>query len=595
MADAGISRRHALGLVAAAVAAPRGAAANPSDQLRALLEASAAADLALDPLGEPGRARPPGVAVFVDPLTDDYARRLEAAKRRDLAELARIDREALGPADGIAYDVFAYTTRQSLNLFDRGLFAVLRHAPLNPSFGLHIETPDFVSGAGAPFATPADYEAGLARLEGFAGYLANVIERLREGVVAGQVQPRVIVENILAQVDAMLALPVRATPFYAAIDKLPADFSPSTRERFARAYEAAIAGQVLPGYRRWKEYLTRKYLPRASADPGRWAMRGGATLYAAELAQHTTTTMSADAIHALGLAEVARIRSAMEEVRGTIGFNGDLAQMFEHVRTDPRFYCKTPNELLARFATIEARIWPAIPKLFHDRPRAPFRVAALPALGDQRGTGYYRPGPADGVTPGTLFFNMSMLGTRPIPTLETLTLHEGIPGHHFQITLAREAEALPSLLRYGSITAYSEGWGLYAESLGRELGLFTDPWQWFGHLDMEMLRAVRLVVDTGIHALRWSRARALAYMAANTSMASRDIAVEIDRYIAYPGQACAYKIGELTLARLRREAAATLGARFDIRDFHRQCLSTGALPLAVLEAKIGDWARARMA
>ncbi|MEX6725815.1 DUF885 domain-containing protein [Parapedomonas caeni] len=273
----------------------------------------------------------------------------------------------------------------------------------------------------------------------------------------------------------------------------------------------------------------------------------------------------------------------------TLKFSGDLKALFDFVRTDPQFYCKTPEELLARFTAIEARIWPGIPALFRRRPRAPFRVAPLPALGEQRGTGYYRPGPPDGQTPGTLYFNMAMLNTRPIPTLETLTLHEGIPGHHFQLTLARENAALPDLLRFGTGTAYTEGWGLYAESLGRDLGLFTDPWQWFGHLDMEMLRAVRMVVDTGIHARQWTRQQAIDYMLANTSMAPRDVAVEIDRYIACPGQACAYKVGELTFKRLRAEAKASLGSRFDIRDYHAKVLDTGILPMAVLEAKISDW------
>ena len=302
--------------------------------------------------------------------------------------------------------------------------------------------------------------------------------------------------------------------------------------------------------------------------------------------------MTAAAIHALGVAEVARIRDEFERVRQQLGWTGDLKSLFEHVRTDPVFYCKSEAELLARFAEIESRIWPAIPRLFHRRPSAPFKVAPLPALGGQRGTGYYRAGPPDGVSPGILFFNMAMLDTRPIPTLETLTLHEGIPGHHFQINLVNEDKALPEVLKQGGSTAYSEGWGLYAESLGKELGLFRDPWQWFGHLDMEMLRAVRLVVDTGIHALGWSRQRAIDYMLDNTSMAARDVAVEIDRYIAQPGQACAYKIGELTFARLRREAAAALGPRFDVRDFHEVCLDTGALPLAVLEAKVKAWAAA---
>jgi len=223
---------------------------------------------------------------------------------------------------------------------------------------------------------------------------------------------------------------------------------------------------------------------------------------------------------------------------------------------------------------------------------APFEVRPLPALGGQRGTGYYRPGPPDGVSPGILYFNMAMLGTRPIPTLETLTLHEGIPGHHFQINLARENAKLPPLLgmpQGDGFTAFTEGWGLYSESLGRDLGMFVDPYQWFGHLDMEMLRAVRLVVDTGIHAKRWERQQAIDYMLANTSMAQHDVTVEIDRYIAAPGQACAYKMGELKLHALRDRAAKTLGAHYDIRDYHDQVLGTGALPLKVLEDKIDGW------
>ena len=236
----------------------------------------------------------------------------------------------------------------------------------------------------------------------------------------------------------------------------------------------------------------------------------------------TGKELVAQAIHDLGLAEVARIRGEFETVRKQLGWTGDLKSLFEHVRTDPKFYCKTQDELIARFAEIESCIWPAMPRLFHRRPSAPFKVAPLPALGGQRGTGYYRAGPPDGVSPGILFFNMAMLDTRPIPTLETLTLHEGIPGHHYQVTLVNEDKTLPDTLKRGGSTAYSEGWGLYAESLGRELGMFADPWAWFGHLDMEMLRAVRLVVDTGLHEFGWNRDRAIAYMLDNTSMAPRD-------------------------------------------------------------------------
>ncbi len=583
-----LTRRGALGMIAAAPALPALAVGDTAAaRLRALLDASAAADAALDPTGEAGAIRPAGSPVFVDPTSDYYATSLLANKRREWAMLQTIDRAELTATDAVARDVLAWQTRQTLDFFDSGLFALAQKAPLNPAFGLHVEFPDFA--AGAPYASRADYEVGLERLHGFAAYLDNSITRLREGRAAGVLQPRIIVENILKQVDAMLAQPVEASGFFVGARAIPAGFSAADRARITAAYRAGIETAVYPGYRRWQTYLRDVYLPVALTEPGRWAMPGGSALYAAELARHTTTTMTAEAIHALGLSEVARIRGAMEAVRGRVGFSGDLKALFAFVRSDPRFYCKTEAELLGRFREIEARIRQGIPRLFDEAPKAPFRVAPLPGLGAARGTGYYRPGPADGVSPGTLFFNMAMLGTRPIPTLETLTLHEGIPGHHFQITLARENAALPALLRYGSNTAYAEGWGLYAESLGTELGLFTDPWQWFGHLDMAMLRAVRLVVDTGIHAMRWSRAQALVYMADNTSMAPHDIEVEIDRYISFPGQACAYKIGELTIRKLREAAAQRLGAGFDVRAFHRAVLDTGALPMAVLEAKLAAW------
>jgi len=587
-----IRRREALALIGASAVAPATAGmaqGDPSAALRALLDRSARADAALNPLAGDEPARP-GSPPFVDPLGETYARTLEANKRAELAALAAIDRSALNAADRIAFDVFAYRTRQAVNEFDSGLFDVQRQVNLDPSFGLHVEFPDLVAGTGLPFASVADYERGLARLDGFADYLESAIAHSRRGRARGNVQPLVVAENALAQVDAMLALKLEETPFLAAVKRMPEGMAPADRERLGAAYRNIIDRRVLAGYRAWQAYL-RDYRTSALAAPGRWAAKDGARLYAAELARHTTTTMDADAIHQLGLAEVARIRGEMEKVRADVGFKGNLPAFFEHIRTDPHFYFTRPEDLLAKFEEIEGRIWAGMPRLFSQRQRAPFEVRALPALGGQRGTGYYRPGPPDGRSPGILFFNMAMLGTRPIPTMETLTLHEGIPGHHFQINLARENEALPPLLRFGSSTAFSEGWGLYSESLGHDLGLFKDPMQWFGHLDMGMLRAVRLVVDTGIHAKRWDRRKAIDYMLANTSMAAKDVTVEIDRYIASPGQACAYKIGELKLHELRHKAEATLGSRFDIRAFHDQVLGTGSLPLAVLERKIDDWMR----
>lgn len=583
------TRRTTLGLLAAATAlaaVPALAQGNDGARLHALLERSAAAEAALDPLRAARTGTKDG-PLFVDPLSDAFEAQLRADKQRDAAELAAIDRAALGPVDRIAYDVFAYKTQQMLDLLTSGLFAVQRMAPLNPSFGLHVEFPDFL--AATKYETTTDFDETLTRFDGFVGYMDSNVARLKEGLAAGYIQPKIIVANVLAQVDAMLALPIEQSAFWTGITRLPETMPAAERTRITAAFRNAIEDKVYPAYRRWATYLRGTYLPRALEASGRGAMKDGARLYAWELQRHTTTKSSAEDIHRLGLSEVVRIRAEMEKVRTKVGFSGNLQAFFEHVRTDPRYYYKTPDELLARFKAIEAKIWPGIPRLFHDRPKAPFEVRPLPALGDQRGTGYYRPGPPDGVSPGVLYFNMSMLGTRPIPTLETLTLHEGIPGHHFQLTLAIENDKLPPLLRHGQATAYTEGWGLYAESLGPELGMFGDPMQLFGHLDMEMLRAVRLVVDTGIHAKGWSRQQAIDYMLDNSSMAPRDVAVEIDRYIAFPGQACAYKIGELKFRELREAATAKLGPKFDVRDYHRQVLNTGALPMDVLDAKIRGW------
>lgn len=587
-----IDRRDALTLLGAAALAPSAPAIARGDSgtaLRALLERSARADAALDPIsGDMGA--PQGSPPFVDPLGERFARRLEFNKRAELAALGAIKRLSLSAVDRIAYDVFSYRAEQSVRTFESGLFDVKRQVNFNPSFGLHVEFPDLVAGTGLPFATVEDYDRGLVRLDGFTEYLASAIAQSRRGRAAGNIQPRTLIDNVLAQVDAMLELPPQETPFFAAVKRMPAHFPARERARLETTYRNKIVTRVLPGYRSWQTYL-HEYRQIAVDAPGRWAMKDGARLYAAELEQHTTTKLDADSIHRLGLGEVSRILGEMKSVRTQIGFKGDLPTFFEHIRTDPRYYFTKPADLFRRFKEIESRIWAGIPRLFSERPRAPFEVRALPALGSQRGTGYYRAGPADGTSPGILFFNMAMLSTRPIPTMETLTLHEGIPGHHFQINLARENEALPPLLRFGSSTAYTEGWGLYSESLGRELGMFADPMQWFGHLDMEMLRAVRLVVDTGIHAKRWDRQRAIDFMLANTSMAAKDVVVEIDRYIAAPGQACAYKIGELKLHELRRKSEAVLGPRFDVRVFHHQVLSTGSLPLAVLDRKIADWVK----
>ena len=589
-----LSRRRTLQALAAAAALPclprmalADAPQTASARLRRLIADSDAGNAALEAL--PRAPLPADTPVCTDPLGERYYSAVETNAQRDLAGLAGIDRAALSPTEQVAFEVLDYNARVTIGRYSSGLARLTRWVPLDATGGLQVEFPDYVSGAGAPFATKHDYSVGLERLRGFAGYLHTLVLRLEQGSKHGYLQPKVVVTKVIAQLEAMLALPVAETPFLAAIKGFPTTFDSKAQRRFVASYELLVSREVLPAYRRLASYLRETYLPLALEAPGRCALKEGERLYAAELQFHTTTPATAAELHATGLAEVARYRAAMEEVRGQVGFKGDLAGFFEFIRKDPQFYYQRPEDLLAKFAEMERRIWQGMPHLFARKPASPFEVRPLPALGAQRGTGYYRPGSPDGKSPGVLWFNMAMLDTRPIPTLETLTLHEGIPGHHYQINLVLEDKTLPENLRSSGLTAYAEGWALYAESLGRELGMFTDAYQWFGHLDMAMLRAVRLVVDTGLHALGWERQRAIDYMLANTSMAPRDVAVEIDRYITWPGQACAYKAGELRIRALRALAEQQQGANFDIKAFHAQVLDTGALPLSVLDRKIHRW------
>ncbi|MEY3138311.1 MAG: hypothetical protein RL580_2043 [Pseudomonadota bacterium] len=571
------------------------AAAGSADEqlglrLRRLIADSEAANALLDPL--PRATVPAGSPAFVDPLADGTLQRQLAQARADLQTLEGIDRNRLGPTEQIARDVLSFSASEIVRRHESGLVQLALAAPLDSMSGLHVELPDYVSGAGAPFNTAEDYQRGLERLQGFAQHLESVRQRASAALDQGYRQPAVTTAKVLAQLQAMLALPAAESPLLACTRRFPTDLDAATRATLERQYQTMVNEQVLPAYARLAEFLKTRYLPQALEAPGRWALKDGDRLYTDELKYHTTVAVTAEELHRTGQQEVARYLEGMREVVSRVGFKGSLAEFFEFIRRDPQFYYTRPEDLLARFREIEAQIWRGMPALFARRPKAPFAVRALPAIGGQRGTGYYRPGPPDGKTEGVLWFNMAMLKTRPIPTLETLTIHEGIPGHHYQITLVLEDARLPDNLRFGSHTAYSEGWGLYAESLGPELGMFNDPYQYFGHLDMAMLRAVRLVVDTGLHALRWSRSQAIDYMLANTSMARYDVEVEIDRYITKPGQACAYKTGELRIRALREAAQRERGAAFDLREFHSQVLDTGALPLEVLERKVRGWMRA---
>jgi uncharacterized protein (DUF885 family) len=438
--------------------------------------------------------------------------------------------------------------------------------------------------------TVQDYEDWLARVRAFGRLADQNVTLLDAGVEAGIVHPRIIAERIAAQLEAQAALDVEQSPWAKAFLELPAELPAAERERLSREGLAAVREVVLPAVRRLDEFFRTRYLPATRDSVGIWDQPQGREYYAARARHFTTTELTPREIHDIGLGEVARIRAEMEAIREQVRFEGDLAAFFEHLRTDPSFYYDTPEALFEAYLATSKRVDPELVKLFGRLPRMPYGVRPIPdAIAPDTTTAYYSRPAADGSRAGYYYVNLYRPEVRPKYEIEALTIHEAVPGHHFQISLAMELEGLPAFRRYGGVTAYVEGWALYAESLGPELGMYKDPYSKFGQLTYEMWRAVRLVVDTGIHEFGWSRQQAIDYFRDNAAKTEADIVNEIDRYIAWPGQALAYKIGELKIKELRARAEAAQGEAFDIRAFHDLVLSNGAIPLDSLERLVDEW------
>lgn len=575
---------------AAAVAgAPRSAM---GERLLAFLEHADREDLALDPQAAVLRGELDRAHDFGDYLSDDYFRAAEVQLRAQWRAFAALDRAQLrGAAERAAYDMYAYQTRHALRRYDEGFVRFAQQMPIDHLSGQHVNFAQFSSGNTAPYRSVKDYDDGLARCGGFVVYLERAITRMREGIAAGRVLPRIVTERVVAQLDEMLALAPEASAFYAPIRQLPSDFAEGDRERLRAAYRAAIAERIRPALQRLAGFMRGEYLDASRrGPPGVGALPGGAAYYDYQLETMTTLGLRAEAIHRTGLAEVARIRSELDRVRRRVGFGGSLPRFFEHLKSDARFKYPSAAELIAAYQAVGRRVDAVIGRWFAERPRSRLEIREVPRELEGAVAGaYYQVGTPDGSRPGVFYVNTSELPTRTSIRVSALYLHEATPGHHLQSSLAQEAADLPPLLRFTWNVGYGEGWGLYAEWLGREMGLYDDPYQLAGALDMEIFRAVRLVVDTGLHAKGWSRQRAIDYAQTHTSLEHGFIEQEIDRYIAWPGQATAYKLGELELKRLRRKAERSLAARFDVRAFHTQLLDTGALPLTVLARKIDDW------
>jgi uncharacterized protein (DUF885 family) len=574
-----------------AAAAPAAASLGEAERLKRLFHESDEANLKRNPVGAIFRGDLRYADRLGDFITDEYFKAERAAGEADLAALRSIDRSKLSATDRIAYDVFEWQTRDSLKNLAPDMLALGAVRPINHMSGFHTFYPTFASGEGAaPFKTVADYENNLKRHKDYVAYHDRAIGRFRQGIAAGVFETKLTTRNVIDQLTVLLDSKVEDSPFYGPVKRFPSDFSEADKARLTAAYRTSIEAEIYPVHRRVRDFLRTEYLPKAREGAGLVHMKGGAKVYQRLIESTTTLPLTAGEIHDTGLREVARIKSEMESVKARTGFKGTLAQFFEYLRTDPKFAPKTRDALREGYEAIARRVDARIGEQFSTLPKSPLEIRAVePFREKSEAGGSYQQGTPDGSRPGIFYYNAYDLPSRRLWGMETLYLHEGAPGHHFQISLAQENEALPAFMRFGGNTAYVEGWALYAETLWDELGLETDPYQRFGGLNDEMLRAMRLVVDTGIHSKGWSREQGIDYMLANSGMSRTEVVAEVERYIAIPGQALAYKVGALTIQRLRARAQAALGTRFDPRAFHAQVLMTGSLPMAVLEKKIGDW------
>lgn len=467
--------------------------------------------------------------------------------------------------------------------------------PINQMSGAHNTFAGFGSGQSAqPFNTVADYENFIKRADGFVKWLASVEQSMAQGVKNDVVLPMPLAKKLLPQFKAHVVTSAEDSLFYSPIKAMPASISADEKQQLKSQYKTLILDKLVPAYQRMSDFLANNYIPHARDSVGYADLPNGKAWYEYQIKKNTTLSLSADEIHEIGLSEVARILSEMKTVKDTVEFEGELSAFFNHLRDSDEFYYKTADELIAAYEQIKVKIDARLPKLFNIEPKAPYVVKAVEAYRAQSAAGASYAGPApDGSRPGIFYINTYNLKAQPKFLLETLSIHEAAPGHHFQIALQQEVQSLPDFRKFGGYTVFAEGWALYAESLGKELGLFTDPYMWYGRLSDEQLRAMRLVLDTGFHAKGWTRQQGIDYMLANSSMAKSDVIAEVERYIAWPGQALSYKLGEFKIKELRNYAHQQLGEQFDIKAFHTQILIDGALPMPILEKKIKRWVKSQ--
>lgn len=512
-----------------------------------------------------------------------------AFEKKYLAAINQIDASLLSGQDLLSYEIF----KRDRELGIKGYSFNTHMLPISQMGGAHSFFAILGSGSSAqPFNTEEDYRNFMKRAEGFAAYMDSVILAMREGMKVGMVHPKPIAEKLAPQLSAHVVDDVTQSVFYAPVKALDDknDIDEASKATLKKDYVAMIKNVIIPAYKKVNEFIVNEYIPNTRDSVGLSALPKGKEWYEYRIETNTTLPLTAQEIHDFGKSEVARILSEMKAVKRTVGFEGDLQAFFEHLRTDDKFYFDSKEALIAGYTDVKDKINARLPMLFEVFPKADYVVKAVEPFREASAAGasYMAPAP-DGSRPGIFYINARDLKAQPKFGLETLSIHEAAPGHHFQIAIQQEVEGLPRFRKFGGYTVFAEGWALYAESLGKELGLFTDPYMWYGRLSDEQLRAMRLVVDTGLHAFGWSREQAIDFMRENSSMAESDIVAEVERYISIGGQALAYKTGERHIRMLRNKAANALGDKFDVKKFHTQVLIDGALPMPILEAKIDRW------
>jgi uncharacterized protein (DUF885 family) len=528
-------------------------------------------------------------------ISPEFRARALATHRRYLEAARAIDPASLEDMDRVSLELFLWDREMSVESFE-----FPDH--LMP-FTQQSSTPNtFVQlGSGSsyqPFRTVQDYDNWLSRTDGLIDWTDQAIVNMREGMEKGVVLPRVLVERMIPQLDSQVMEDVSASMFYKPIENMPATFSDEDRERLTGLYTSAIRDRLVPAYARLRDFMADEYLVEARESSGYGDLANGAAWYDYRVRRNTTTDLTADEIHAIGLAEVETIHGEMRSaVMHEVGFEGDLDAFFEFMNTDPRFYFDRPEQLVDGYRALRGKVHEGTMPLFHRFPTLDYEIRAIEAFREKAAPGaHYRSPDPDGTRPGIFYVNTYDLSARPSWSMESLFLHEAIPGHHFQNALRIETTSLPRYRRFSGYVAYGEGWALYTETLGRDIGVYTDPYQYFGTLSAQLWRAIRLVVDTGIHHKSWTRQQVLDYMYVNAPVKPARAISEAERYMANPGQALGYKIGQLKIMELRSEAERALGEDFDIRDFHAVMLDAGPLPLAVLKQRTDRWiARSRLA